>query len=59
MSNRTNHRRGEKARTETGPRYENANPGKGCNSTHVARARRWWKRRTNRKARRKPVEYDE
>ncbi len=36
MSNHTNHRREEK-RTETGPRWENHNPGKGCNSTHVAR----------------------
>lgn len=44
MSNRPNHRRGERRRTETGPRYENPNPGAGCNATHVARARRAWKR---------------
>jgi len=31
-------------RTETGPRWENPNPGAGCNATHVARARRAWKR---------------
>jgi hypothetical protein len=37
MSNHTNHRRGEEKRTEHGPSYENHNPGKGCNSTHVAR----------------------
>jgi len=29
-------------RTETGPRYENANPGHGCNSTHVAKSRKDW-----------------
>lgn len=52
MSNHTNHRRGEKRRTETGPRWENGNPGKGCNSTHVARARRKWKRYRNRATRR-------
>ena len=30
-------------RTEHGPRWENPDPGAGCNSTHVARTRRWWK----------------
>lgn len=44
MSNHTNHRRGDRARTEHGPRWEHANPGKGCNSTHVARARKGWRR---------------
>jgi hypothetical protein len=39
-------------RTETGPRYESPNPGKGSNSTHVARARRKWKRIANRTERR-------
>lgn len=43
MSNHANHRRGEKYRSEHGPRYENADPGHGCNSTHVARGRRKWK----------------
>lgn len=52
MSNHTNARRGDKKRTETGPRYENPNPGAGCNATHVARARAKWKRRGARKARR-------
>lgn len=44
MSNHTNHRRGEKYRTEHGPRWENPDPGAGCNSTHVARARKGWKK---------------
>lgn len=52
MSNRKNHRRGEGRRTETGPRWENPDPGHGCNSTHVARARKWWKRHANRVERR-------
>lgn len=39
-------------RTETGPRWESHNPGKGCNSTHVARSRRAWKRIKNRTLRR-------
>lgn len=39
-------------RTEHGPRWENANPGKGCNSTHVARARRGWARINARRRRR-------
>lgn len=52
MSNRDNHRRGESRRTETGPRFENLNPGAGCNSTHVARSRAKWKRRNARKERR-------
>jgi hypothetical protein len=45
MSNKNNARRGDKKRTEHGPRWENANPGAGCNSTHVARSRANWKRR--------------
>jgi len=40
-------------RTENGPRWESHNPGKGCNSTHVARARKAWKRLKNRVTRRK------
>ena len=43
MANRTNHRRGEDARTEHGPTWENPDPGAGCNSTHVARARDAWR----------------
>ena len=56
MSNHTNHRRGDRQRTETGPRYENPNPGAGCNATHVARGRRKWKRITARQERRKKPE---
>ncbi len=44
MSNRANPRRKGQKRTETGPRFENRNPGHGCNSTHVARSRKKWKR---------------
>jgi hypothetical protein len=52
MSNRVNPRRKIVKRTETGPRYENANPGAGCNATHVARSRSKWKRRAARSVRR-------
>lgn len=52
MSNRTNHRREEERRTEHGPRFESKDPGKGCNSTHVARGRAKWKRRLRRSRRR-------
>ena len=44
--------RAQRRRTETGPRWENRNPGKGCNATHVARTRKWWKRYANRTHRR-------
>ena len=43
MSNHKNHRRGEDARTEHGPTWENPDPGAGCNATHVARGRRDWR----------------
>jgi len=56
MSNKHNPHREAGAknvkRTEHGPRYENANPGAGCNATHVARSRAKWKRRANRSERR-------
>lgn len=52
MSNRTNHRRGNNRRSEHGPRWEHSDPGKGCNSTHVARARAAWKRLGSRASRR-------
>ena len=52
MSNHDNHRRDEDRRSEHGPRYENGDPGAGCNSTHVARGRKKWKRVMRRKARR-------
>lgn len=45
-------RRKQKNRTENGPRYENRNPGAGCNATHVARARRAWQTLFRRKERR-------
>jgi len=44
MSNHRNARRDEARRSEHGPRWENGDPGAGCNSTHVARARRRRKR---------------
>lgn len=53
MSNKTNPRRKRGNRTETGPRWESKNPGKGCNATHVARARRKRKRIKVRAVRRK------
>lgn len=40
MSNHDNHRRGERKRTEHGPRWERG----GSDNTHVARSRRKWKR---------------
>lgn len=52
MSNRPNHRRGEGRRTEHGPRWEQSDPGAGCNSTHVARSRRKWQDRARRRNRR-------
>ncbi len=52
MSNHNNPRRGESRRSEHGPRWESADPGKGCNATHVARGRRAYKRLRQRKDRR-------
>lgn len=52
MSNHDNKRRDEEKRTENGPRWESNNPGKGSNSTHVARSRKKWKKRARRKERR-------
>lgn len=43
MSQRLNHRREGKRFQDNGPRWENSNPMAGCNSTHVARARRGWR----------------
>jgi hypothetical protein len=53
MSSAPNHRRGHGRIQGNGPRWENPNPEKGCNSSHVARSRRKWKRRKSRKERRK------
>ena len=53
MSQRPNHRRGEGRHQDNGPTWEGGPPNSGCNSTHVARARRKWKRhhaRTERRA---------
>jgi len=52
MSNKRNHRRGHGRIQGNGPRYENPNPSDGCNSTHVAKGRRDWKRIGNRALRR-------
>jgi len=52
MANRTNPRRKGKKRTEHGPTWEGGPSASGCNSTHVARARKKWKRRANRTLRR-------
>jgi hypothetical protein len=52
MSSGPNHRRGHGRIQGNGPRYENANPEAGCNSTHVARARRKWQNRARRSERR-------
>ena len=53
VSNRNNPKRDEARRTEHGPRWEAKDPGKGCNSTHVARSRTKWKRRRRRLVRRR------
>ncbi len=53
MSQRPNHRRGEGRHQDNGPRWENQNPMAGCNSTHVARARRAWRNLKRRLFRRK------
>ena len=45
MSNRNNPKRGESRRTEHGHRWESKDPGKGCNSTHVANGRKRYKTR--------------
>lgn len=53
MSNRKNYRRGEERRTEHGPTWEGGPPCSGCNSTHVARARRKYQDALRRKHRSK------
>lgn len=45
MSTRPNHRRDEDRKQDNGPAFESHTPAAGCNSTHVARSRRKWKRR--------------
>lgn len=52
MSTKPNHRRGEDRKQDNGPTFESPTPAAGCNSTHVARSRRKWKRRAARSERR-------
>jgi hypothetical protein len=52
MSQRPNHRRGEDRHQDNGPTWEGGPPNSGCNSTHVARSRKKWKRIANRTERR-------
>jgi hypothetical protein len=52
MSSKPNHRRGEPRRQDHGPTWESPTPSAGCNSTHVARSRSWWKKQINRVERR-------
>jgi hypothetical protein len=52
MSSGPNHRRGHGRITDNGPSYESHTPAKGCNSTHVARSRKKWKKRVCRAERR-------
>lgn len=55
MSSKPNHRRQHERVLERGPRWENTNPAAGCNSTHVARARRAWQTMRRRAERREGV----
>lgn len=55
MSQRINHRRGGKRHQDNGPVWESNTPGGGCNSTHVARCRKAWKRIGARSERRNGV----
>lgn len=43
MSSGPNHRRGHGRIADNGPTWEGSPPASGCNSTHVARARRRWR----------------
>ena len=52
MSQHINHRRDGKRHQDNGPDYEGGPPNSGCNSTHVAKARRKWKKIGNRAERR-------
>jgi hypothetical protein len=52
MSQKPNARRGEKRHQDNGSTWEGGPPSSGCNSTHVARARKKWKRVANRTLRR-------
>jgi hypothetical protein len=52
MSQKINHRRDAKRHQDNGPTWEGGPPNSGCNSTHVARARRGWQNIRRRKERR-------
>lgn len=52
MSNKPNHRRGHGRIQDNGPTWEGGPSSSGCNSTHVAKSRKKWKRRANRSERR-------
>jgi hypothetical protein len=52
MSQKINHRRGAKRCQDNGPTFESHTPNEGSNSTHVARSRKKWKRRSSRSERR-------
>lgn len=52
MSSGPNHRREHDRITDNGPTWESHTPAKGCNSTHVARSRKKWKKRACRAERR-------
>jgi len=52
MSQKPNYRREEERHQDNGPVYEGGPPNSGCNSTHVARSRKKWKRYRSRAERR-------
>ncbi len=53
MSQHISHRRGGTRHQDNGPRWESHTPNAGCNSTHVARARRGWRDLDRRSRRRR------
>lgn len=44
MSQKPNYRRDEERHQDNGPVWEGGPPNSGCNSTHVAKSRKMWKR---------------
>jgi len=44
MSQKPNYRRDEERHQDNGPVFEGGPPNSGCNSTHVAKSRKKWKR---------------
>lgn len=59
VSTKPNHRRDHGRLQDHGPAWESPTPCAGCNSTHVARARRWWKRSKSRAERRTEAQWDQ